>query len=227
MRFTGFIGIILFIALSCNESRNLYFSNQLLPITDTISFSKTLDSIIIPYRSVMEEQMSEILGYAACDHQKERPEGNLGNLVADLVLQKAMQDFRDSGDVIIISLLNHGGLRAPIGKGEIQLRNVYELMPFDNEIVYLKLSQEKFAEIRSYLESSGGEPIAGFTSSDNLFNTDFWVVTSDYLADGGDRMDFFFEPTIYYRTGRLLRDEIIKYISDVDTICVQKDGRWK
>jgi len=227
MRVLGLIGLILLFVSSCKETNNLYVSSQLIPITDTITTQSSVDSLILPYRKSMDEQMSKILGYAACDHYKERPVGNLGNLVADLVLENALIDFKDSSDIYIITLLNHGGLRAPINKGEIQLRNVYELMPFDNEIVYLKLQSEKFSEIYSYLKLSGGEPLSGFSFKDSVLTTDFWVVTSDYLADGGDRMNFFFEPLVYYRTGRLLRDEIINYISESDTICVSKDSRWR
>ncbi len=227
MRVLGFIGLVFFFVSACKETGNIYVSSQLIPITDTISPKTNIDSIISPYRTAMDEQMSKVLGYAACDHQKERPEGNLGNLVADLVFENALIDFKDSSGVRIITLLNHGGLRAPINKGEIQLRNVYELMPFDNEIVYLKLRAEKFSEIYSYLKVSGGEPFSGFSNADSLSIIDFWVVTSDYLADGGDRMNFFLEPLAYHRTGRLLRDEIINYISQTDTICVSKDGRWR
>ena len=217
-----------FIFLSCERSRSVYFNANVIEIGDSSLFDhQQMHELIAPYTLQLQEKMDEKLGYAACELQKNRPEGALGNFVADLVLNFAQKDFLDSGDVHLIALFNHGGLRAPINRGDILLRHVYELMPFENELVYVKLKASKFIDIRSYLTQTGGEPQAGFTFEDSIQNNDFWVVTSDYLAEGGDRMDFFLEPIQLVRTGALLRDKIIDEVRMKDTICIQLDGRWR
>jgi hypothetical protein len=40
--------------------------------------------------------------------------------------------------------------------------------------------------------------------------TYFWVITSDYLANGGDKMTFFSKSRTVNRTGKLLRDVLIE-----------------
>ncbi len=217
--FTGFF-------YSCKHSYVAYES-IVLEVSDSLSGQDKIEELIRPYSDQLKSKMEERLGYAACDHVKNRPEGNLGDWVADLTLERATVDFRDSGEVKLIALFNHGGLRAPIGKGDILLSSIYELMPFDNEIVYIQLLPERWKQIHEYLRQSGGEPIAGFSYADSLWNDNFWVVTSDYLANGGDRMNFFKEPLQSVKTGRLLRDEIIDFVRENDTICVQMDGRWQ
>jgi hypothetical protein len=100
-------------------------------------------------------------------------------------------------------------------------------MPFDNEIVFVRVKQEKFEDVLDYLEQSGGEPLSGFRQGDPPFHSDFWIATSDYLASGGDKMTFFQDPIEYIQTGRLLRDEIESHIRQQQNICKEKDGRWQ
>jgi Holliday junction resolvase len=96
-------------------------------------------------------------------------------------------------------------------------------MPFENELDVIKLSPEKVNELMAYLQKVGGQPISGIDISvrKNNGNTQFvladgsemeeylYVVTSDYLADGGDKMDFFRDPLKRIRTGIKIRDAII------------------
>jgi hypothetical protein len=52
------------------------------------------------------------------------------------------------------------------------------------------------------------------------------VLTSDYLANGGDKMSFFHAKK-QHKVGVKLRDAIINYCSKQDTIDVQLDDRIK
>jgi 2',3'-cyclic-nucleotide 2'-phosphodiesterase (5'-nucleotidase family) len=199
--------------------------------TQVVYSSKTeinkVDSLVAPYRIELEAEMNVVLGEAICAMSKSRPEGSLGNFVADIIQNFAVHYFNQFEDYNpVITILNNGGLRAPINEGPILLRNIYELMPFDNEIVFVRVKQEKFAEVMAYLEQSGGEPIAGFRKGDAPFNSDFWIASSDYLASGGDKMTFFQEPLEYIQTGRLMRDEIEEVVRNQGVICTKLDGRW-
>jgi hypothetical protein len=95
---------------------------------------------------------------------------------------------------------------------------MYRIMPFDNEVVWLELPATSLAEIESYLRKTTGEPIANaFVKNGKLLvngwtdtTTSFWVITSDYLANGGDKMTFFSKSRAVNRTGKLLRDVLIE-----------------
>jgi len=220
--------IFVFITASCERSKSVYFQSELIQVLDSVPLhNDEMHAMVNPYALELQVKMDEKLGFASCDMLKNRPEGNLDNFVADLVLNYALKDFVDSVDVKLVALFNHGGLRAPLNRGDILLRHVYELMPFENELVYIKLEASRFQDIRNYLLETGGEPLAGFSYKDTVVSNDFWVVTSDYLAEGGDRMNFFLDPVYIVKTGHLLRDRIIDEVKLRDTICVQLDGRWR
>ena len=115
-------------------------------------------------------------------------------------------------------LLNWGGLRNSISEGDVTLGDIFKLMPFDNEIVIVELPMQSLKKIEEYLVSRNGEPIAGalleegkisFLSVDKAKHVSFYVVTSDYLMNGGDNMSFFEDRigTIY--AGELMRDVMI------------------
>ena len=56
---------------------------------------------------------------------------------------------------------------------------------------------------------------------ENLFPNNYVkVLTSDYLAGGGDKMNFFLDPIKTERVGIKLRDAIIKY-------CIQENAKGK
>jgi hypothetical protein len=183
--------------------------------------------LVEPYQQQLSAQMNQVIGYAGCDMVKARPEGRLGNFLADAGLEFGKNLFRDSLDIELISLFNHGGLRAPLSTGDILLRHMYELMPFDNQFVVIKLPAKRKTELFNYLRKSGGEPLSGFTYADSLVSGDFWVVTSDYLADGGDNMTFFREPIMRVDTGVLLRAYLIERVRETDTLCTSLNQRWK
>lgn len=194
-----------------------------------------IDSIALPYRNQMQAEMAEVIGYSDSTLLSYAPESPLGNFVADVIFEAGF-DFAKASQICdnphaIFSILNFGGLRKPIGKGEITRSDIYELMPFDNSIVIVKIDASKMNAIIDYLESVNGQPVSnvsfvfgaglsGFVVGKN--NTEkadaYYVVTSDYLSGGGDKMDFLKEPLEIWNTGILIRDALITYIQNKKTI---------
>jgi len=120
-------------------------------------------------------------------------------------------------------------LRADIPKGPITVGDIYKVMPFDNRMVYLKLSLDRIPEMEAYLKEKGGEPIGGFRLvkgklqfPDSLAQSKkyFWVVTSDFLANGGDNMFFFNNPLQRFDTNTLFRDLIIEAVKKREKNCI-------
>ena len=215
--------------------------------------SKTVsseDSIFIktvqPYKSKMDSIMNEVLGTSEQALLKGLPEGNLGDFVSDAVLKKTNDNYKPYDNINAdVCLLNNGGLRSQLPKGKVTLGNVFELMPFENEIVVLTIKGEKMKQLFESLVENNGAPFAGATvkakvkkitelkigGKDLDVTKNYKVVTSDYLAAGGDKYFFFADPvkieTLHYK----LRDAIVDYIKDEtkkgNTIKVEIDGRIK
>jgi 2',3'-cyclic-nucleotide 2'-phosphodiesterase (5'-nucleotidase family) len=64
--------------------------------------------------------------------------GTLGNFVTDIMRAEAA---RKLGKQVVLAVTNSGGLRkSVISKGDLRLRDIFELMPFENTLVAFDLS---------------------------------------------------------------------------------------
>lgn len=193
-------------------------------------------AMIAPFKDSLDHIMNEVMIVSDLEMPKERDktETLLGNFVADVVLSEANPNCKNKSESISnipllcpdICLLNTGGLRSSLPKGNITRGNIFELMPFDNEIVIVTLSGKQTWELFRYVAATGGQPVAGFKmglKSDKSPSTvliqgvpfdttkNYNVATSDYLANGGDKMDFFKNPLAVTLTGIRIRDALLNY----------------
>ena len=231
MKFRNYtIYIVGLLLVACSPTYTLQSHNDEV-IGIQAGVDSTILAIINPYQVKIEDQMNEVLTYTKNDLEKGKPQSTIGNFVTDLCL-----NYADAH----ICVMNNGGLRTTISKGEITRGKLYELMPFENELVVLELNKDDYIGLLNYIGSRGGEPFSGITiaiNKDGKILSNSWpvnfekgekvrVLTSDYLANGGDEMSFFHEKE-QQKVGLKLRDAIIDYCSKTDTIDVQLDNRIK
>lgn len=184
-----------------------------------------------PYRDTLVQEFSAYVATAPSNLMISRPGSNLMNWCADAVLSSQTANKRFSEPVIC--LLNTGGLRSSFGAGKLTLADFYKLMPFDNRVVWIHLPVSKIIEIEKYLLLSGGEPMANC-----LFKTGkleipsllpsheyIWILTSDFLANGGDKMNFFLGLE-KEETNVLLRDILIETAYKQDTLLLDPQVRY-
>ena len=226
--YTLYIGILLLLA--CNPTYNMQ-SVESKTIEVKISTDSAALAIIAPYQKGIEKEMNEVLSYTKINLTKKGAESLLGNFVTDLCL-----NYTDAH----MCVMNNGGLRTTINKGEITRGKLYELMPFENELVVLELDKEDYLGLLDYICKRGGEPFSGINITmdkegnvlSNSWPVNFEnnekvkVITSDYLANGGDKMSFF-QNKKQYKVGLKLRDAIIDHCIKTDTITSTLDGRIK
>jgi len=224
------IYLVLILLFSCTASYNLQsFDSESIEIK--ISADSSALAIIAPYQKGIEIEMNEVLTYSKIRLTKKGTESLLGNFVTDLCLNYANAHM---------CVMNNGGLRTTIDKGPINRGKLYELMPFDNELVVLELNKEDYLELLDYICKRGGEPFSGISiimDKEGNVLSNSWpvnfennekvkVITSDYLANGGDKMSFF-QNKKQYKVGLKLRDAIIDHCNKNDTIIATLDGRIK
>lgn len=225
--FTYLLITLTSLLFACSSNTKYVGNNSSIALDSTAPISNEAVQLIKPYKEKLDAEMNEVLAISAEEFPKEKgkPETKLGNLVADLSFEIAQKYYKDNID---FCLLNFGGLRTSLPKGEITRGKIFELMPFENELVIITISEEKIIELIKYLKSIGGQPISNFQISFNkemndadlkqLFssegNSEFKILTSDYLAKGGDNMTFFANPIKYEKVGIKLRDAIIQYCKE-------------
>ena len=231
--FLNFIPLILVLLLySCRQDWKLSrTSGNYLTVNDSISNHVSSEKLIQPYRDSMDKTMNRIIGYCENNMTSEQPEGSLGNFVCDLMLDTLLKSSSDRtlNRDNCFCLMNAKGLRAPLPKGKIPLKRVFEIMPFENEAVIVKLSYEKIILLSENIANAGGQPFSSnvkmkikdekcesFTINGKLEKMSYWVITSDYLANGGDNMSFFIDPQDRQNTGYKIRDLIKDHIESLN-----------
>ena len=221
------ISIVAFLLTACSVQYNLQSHIETSFDVSAKSDSASL-SIIAPYKAGIDSIMNEVLCISKIDMTKGKPESLLGDFVTDLCLQQ----YSDIADICV---MNNGGLRSSLTKGKITRGDIYTLMPFENKLVILELDKKSYLELLQYIIKRGGEPFSGIkirvdengiilSQSLDLSNNKVKVLTSDYLANGGDKMSFFNEKK-QELVGIKVRDAIINHCLANDTIISKLDNR--
>lgn len=204
-----------------NQSNSDYSSvSRVVYDVQSTEVDSSIYYTILPYKTELDAQMNTVLCYSSKDMRKSKPESLLGNWTSDVCLQMAQELYSDDID---LSFFNTGGLRSPLPQGDITKRDLFKLMPFENELVVLELNKVEMLDLKSYFNITEGQPIA-FADNFTLHDTLFLVLTTDYLANGGDKMKFFKDKT-QHKVGVKMRDALINYCTRQDTISSNLDER--
>lgn len=219
---------------ACSGTR--YYSahsthTALIPVTDTtaqVASSRTggaLATYLKPYQDSLGRSMNQVLVTSARRLKKGGPESELGNLLTDLFLEEGQKRY---GAPIDVAQMNNGGIRADVPEGNVTLSNVYEIMPFDNDLVVLTLSGETMRQFIEYtaarqdaesgmklvVDKETRKPLEVWIQ-DKPFDPQktYRILVSDYVATGGDSASFLknclkSEPLNY-----LMRDAIRNYFT--------------
>lgn len=243
--FVSFVTIWWVLACSGPSKGVLEISVSQVPIDSTIQPSDSMLNFILPYQKHVNEVLDAPLSFAP--EQLSKKDGalnsSLGNLLADLVLQQANNlNRRKKGIGVDLALLNHGGIRNIISAGPVSERTAYEVMPFENSIVIVPLTGKGLQDLIDYLvQNSVPHPISGLQLVLNPdgtlksaeiqgksidFQKKYQVATSNYLAGGGDGMNFFKSGETLYETGYLIRNALTDYFKRTDTLRAKPDDRF-
>lgn len=216
--------------LAC--SSHLVIEPSRAPITPQIESSSDTEEIIKPFRDSMSAIMSEVVAHADTNFIAQRPSSNLMNWVADAIFIQQTQTVRLATPAIC--LLNTGGIRSSLGKGELTLGDFYKLMPFDNTVVWIELPIGALDDIAAYITKTGGEPLSNCTVEKGKLKLNSMregaktciVITSDYLASAGDKMDFLKKGKIVNQTGKLMRDVLIDHAKQEGVLVSNNEVRF-
>jgi 2',3'-cyclic-nucleotide 2'-phosphodiesterase (5'-nucleotidase family) len=233
-----FIYIAVLALASCSKSLTpSQYSATERRMSDSLkAYDPKIESIIKPYRDSMEAEMAQVLVISDTVLSKKMPESDLGNLLSEILLEKAMKYGKRKVDV---AMINFGGIRIPqLPKGNVTRGMAFELMPFDNKLVLLELDGKTMQMLFDRMAGAGGVPLAGarYVIRDGKategapmdMTKRYTIAISDYLANGGEKLDML--TTIpQVATDVLLRDIFIEGFVDINKrgehLRSIKDGR--
>ncbi len=155
------------------------------------------------YKHIVDSIMGPKVGRSAKYMTPSRPESELSNLLADIMVWTA-KEFQEQPD---FGVYNMGGIRADLPKGDVTYGDVLDIAPFENKIAFATLSGADVLELFAEMASVGGEGVSHsvrmvITKDGRLVSAtihgkpidpqkDYRVATIDYLLGGTDKMETF------------------------------------
>ena len=209
------LGILtLLIAMGCSVHKQTFVqptSNH--TINATQAEDKHINELITPYKTGMSEAMNEIIGFCPAFLEKQKPTSILGSFMAEATYQAAVS----TGERVDFCLLNYGGIRSTLDSGNITVGEVFQIMPFENEIAILTVSKAQMDTIFQIIEAKGGEPFVNHLWKDQtayhiMNRTSYRIATNDYMANGGDNYTILTRALERIDTGIKIRDGLMTYI---------------
>ena len=156
-----------------------------------------------PYKHRVDSVMGPVVGEVDHDMTAHRPESDLSNLLADIMVWGA-KDYHEKVD---FGVYNMGGIRAALSKGKVTYGDVLDIAPFENKICFVTLTGAKVLELFSQMAHTGGEAVSHgvelvFTRDHKLKSArlngkeidpkaSYRIATLDYLAQSNDKMEAF------------------------------------
>ncbi|OQX71986.1 MAG: multifunctional 2',3'-cyclic-nucleotide 2'-phosphodiesterase/5'-nucleotidase/3'-nucleotidase [Candidatus Cloacimonas sp. 4484_275] len=204
---------------------------------------KIIADTILVMQKKAEKGMDEIIGEAAIHISREGSgaQNLIGNLVCDAMLEETDADF---------SFINLGGVRDDLKRGPITYRDIFKVMPFDNQVVSFTCDGKFLKEIIE-MRISGthhGLRVAGVEVVYNRNRPDYdritklliggkpWkadkiykVTTTDFLLQGNAGLSMLTKipETQVTRYGTSLREVLVNYIRRHSPVTSAIDKRWK
>lgn len=197
-------------------------------ITDKYDKSpdKAMKDFVACYKAGFDREMKVRIAVSDQEMVAGRPESLLTNFTSDQMKRYADDYTHGNSD---LALMNVHGHRSGLPKGAVTLEDIYEIYPFDNKLVIVKLKGSDLTKIfESYIRMKGAGissnvRLAGIGSQLQTATVDgkpvyadktYSIVTLDYLADGNDGMEDLKKAVSVEYTGVTLRDMMIGYVKD-------------
>ncbi|PTM20067.1 MAG: hypothetical protein DA446_05145 [Bacteroidetes bacterium] len=197
----------------------------------------TILSVIEPYRDHYNNELSQPISILKAPARFAKPEGSLGNLVADALRYRAAEELRK---YVHIGVIDEGSFRLHLDEGPITLGEMLEFMPYENHLTILELPGSSVKQLADEIAALGGGPISGmrFQIRDDratalLVDAEpieepqrYLVATSSWIANGGGPFTALHNPISREDlTMVAIRDLYIDYLRDRDPLEPTTDGR--
>jgi len=203
------------------DHRYQVFVNRELALPKDLAVDRLLDRIKAEVGPEYEETIALTIGDIV---GADRRESLLGDMICD-----AMREATGAQ----VAFQNAYGIRSPLLKGEITRRDVFEVIPFDDQVVVMKLSGERIREIleQGFSLKKGMIQVSGLSAAYDLRKPagerllslsiggtpaedgrEYTVATNGFLAGGGDYFSAFTRGRNAKETGILLRDAFSDYL---------------
>jgi 2',3'-cyclic-nucleotide 2'-phosphodiesterase/3'-nucleotidase len=214
-------------------------SDELVPLwTDRTGEDQAVAATIKDFTAAVDKQMNVVIGRSDVDllTSTATPDSAIGNWNTDAIRRQTGAD---------VAFQNTAGIRAVLRKGPITMRDIYQVMPFENTLAKLTMTGDQLKRLfadnlrggRSSLQVSGltvkyratpqGPQDITITRAGKELKPDetVSVMTNNYLAFGGTGGKVFGEAKDLTDTMQPIRDILIKDVKENPVTALPEGGR--
>ena len=212
-----------------------------IPVDDRLDarVDHRLDSILEPYRHGVDEMMGKKIGRSVAELSNQ--EVPLLNFLSDFCLEEA---GKLTGGKVDLALMNKGGIRRGLPKGDITQGQIIMMQPFDNRIVVEEIKGSDLAEAFDVMASRGGDGVSRgveaiydpVSKKCTLIMVNgapldperiYKIATIDYLANGGDYMKPLTRGKQIAKSDRVVYADLIDYIKRIKKVKPSTETRMR
>jgi 2',3'-cyclic-nucleotide 2'-phosphodiesterase (5'-nucleotidase family) len=202
------------------------YNGRLIPmLTENISPDSEVSAMVSRFSSEIEDIYGEVIG--KLKHRWEHAYGEetvIGDWVTDVLKNRLYAD---------VAIINSGAIRRDLGPGDITVRDILELLPFDNEVVTFVCSGKQLRSIAgqnivhsaegyvyplqisgmtfSWCETDSGNQIVDIMINGQPIDSDrsYTVASIDYVVIYNSPRYFGFRVRAYIKTSYRLTELVI------------------
>jgi len=212
-------------------------TDALIPVVPGEGEDPSIVAMLKPFRDSMSVAMDKpVFRSPARVSMSGLEDGDtpLGNFVADAMLEAVSAD---------ISLINSGGIRAPLPEGTVTVGDVFTVLPFDNTIVKVPMKGWQVRQLfdfiagrigkRGFAQIAGAEFVIRRNRASDIrvggraleSDRTYQVATLDFLYGGGDGYTLFAKAGSAYPTGTFTHDAAVDFLRQHPQYEFKKRGR--
>lgn len=222
--------VVIFVLPSCATKFAVTQVTTQQYVFESQSADESIDQMVKPYRDSLDIRVNRVLVVSDAElltgsGKNIKPaQTAMGNFMVDACLSQAKQKAKTlNKPEPDIAILTWGSIRSSMPAGDLTVRHLYQVMPFENELIVLTVSGSQLKTLLSYL-AINTNPLAGATiSKGQIFvngspleeTKQYRVVASDYLAFGGDNLPVLKDATESYFCDMKMRDALIAYLENL------------
>lgn len=209
---------------------------ELIPVTQRFpeeKLDKDISSFLKVYKEKVDSVNNIVIARSAVEMPKERL-GALANMTADFgkwyadMIADSLMRQGIRVPPVDLAIMNVGGIRHHIGKGDVTEGQILSTYPFSNRYVIIRLKGADIIEAMRVAAIKGGEAISGnmrvvTDDDDNLLRVvingremdpekEYVVGTIDYVAAGNDDLRSMANHTLLWESSEEISTPILDWI---------------
>ncbi|HQC59061.1 MAG TPA: 5'-nucleotidase C-terminal domain-containing protein, partial [Candidatus Syntrophosphaera thermopropionivorans] len=198
--------------LEVEDDKITSLKNQLIPLEIPVKeFDTPLAKYIQEKTVKIEEEMSKVIGFIPEDWIPDKYQSTtLSRWIASALKTEYERTYHPD-----MAIINNGGLRKVIPAGPVTLRDLNELLPFNNTVVVFSCYGKDlltFFQLNELHSQEKPFDICEYTRLDSIVSDKIYrIISHDYIAGQWDKY-LGFKPFDIYDTGEPFLDAIIHQV---------------